>query len=134
MRVVEGVLQAGAVVTPYARAGRGAAVLLLRDAPVAELAACRILVGLAAAFRVTAAGPPPGDRAGWLRNLIDGLGLDRPWLVADPSLGGWAREFAADHPERVRGVALLGSGGSQAGELDRLRRELGGAGEAGPAD
>jgi hypothetical protein len=43
----------------------------------------------------------------WLRDLIDGLGLDRPYLVADGSIAGVALGFALVEEERVGGVVAV---------------------------
>lgn len=44
--------------------------------------------------------------------LLDGLGIERAWLVGN-SLGGWvALQLAIDHPEQVMGVISMGTGGA----------------------
>lgn len=44
--------------------------------------------------------------------LLDGLGIEKAWLVGN-SLGGWvALQMAIDHPERVSGVVSMGTGGA----------------------
>ena len=44
--------------------------------------------------------------------VLDGLGLEKAWLVGN-SLGGWvAMQMAIDHPERVEGVVSMGTGGA----------------------
>lgn len=44
--------------------------------------------------------------------LLDGLGIDKAWLVGN-SLGGWvAFQMAIDHPERVSGLVSMGTGGA----------------------
>jgi 2-hydroxymuconate-semialdehyde hydrolase len=44
--------------------------------------------------------------------LLDGLGIDKTWLVGN-SLGGWvAFQLAIDHPDRISGVISMGTGGA----------------------
>lgn len=56
--------------------------------------------------------PMTGDAyAGWLTDVLDGLGVDGTSMVG-VSLGGWlALDFAIRHPERVTRLVLLNPGG-----------------------
>jgi len=57
--------------------------------------------------------PPLGsaEYAGWLDDVLDGLGADRAAFVG-ASLGGWfAVDYATRRPERVRHLVLLCPGG-----------------------
>jgi pimeloyl-ACP methyl ester carboxylesterase len=57
--------------------------------------------------------PPLASRvyAGWLDEVLNGLGMTRAALVGI-SLGGWlALEYATTHPQRVSAMALLCPGG-----------------------
>lgn len=118
--MIEAVVQTGTFETSYRRAGAGSAVLLLIGAT--EAAGDDWLFGqLAGRFRIIAPvlptvlhgsyGPhPPGDGPGlevWLRGLIDGLGLDRPALVAGAARGAGLLRFMALDPERVGRLALV---------------------------
>jgi hypothetical protein len=106
-RVIEALLQSGDRATPYVRAGEGEVVLLVRSVPVGEIAASPLFVRLARRRRVIGAAAPSGADAEWLRDLIDGLGLDRPELMGDRGLAALLVAFAQDHPERVGWVTLL---------------------------
>jgi pimeloyl-ACP methyl ester carboxylesterase len=98
----------GANDTPYFRSGRGAPVVLLCDAP--GEGEPPLVLALAARFRVVAPKiAARGDAfADWLRDFLDGLGLESACLVAVPSLSGETLRFAAEEPARVRAVVLLG--------------------------
>lgn len=106
--VVEAVVWTGGEETPYRRAGHGTPVLLLGAG--AEDGDATLLLALAREFRVIAPGRLPpggaGDEAwgGWLRGLIDGLGLDRPLLVADDHLAPTLDRCARTDPGRIRAV------------------------------
>ena len=79
---IEAVVQVGARATPYLRCGRGRSVLVLAaDRPGRQ----RLVERLAVSYRVIAPEPPPPDEPAvfqqWVRELIEGLGLEQP-LVA----------------------------------------------------
>lgn len=129
--VVEALVQTGAVETPYWRAGQGRCVLLLVERGASPPP---LFLGLAASFRVTAPAPPAafaewvapegaqgeGDAATlWLRGVIDGLGLDRPGLVADHRFGAFVLRFEASDPDRVGRVVVIPGAASELGELVR---------------
>jgi pimeloyl-ACP methyl ester carboxylesterase len=113
--MIEAVVQTGAFETAYRRAGAGRAVLLLGVENSPHGAA--LFRELAARFRVIAPVLPGGDghdgepsdvMGRWLRGLIDGLGLERPALVADAALGPALVRFAALDPDRADRLALVG--------------------------
>jgi 2-hydroxymuconate-semialdehyde hydrolase len=44
--------------------------------------------------------------------LLDGLGVEKTWLVGN-SLGGWvALQLGIDHPDRISGIISMGTGGA----------------------
>lgn len=107
------VLTAGGIETPYLRVGTGRTVLVLRAGDRGD-APSPIVAALADRFRVIAPVPPArladgGDDAfhAWLRDLLDGLGLDGVTLVADGAIAAPALAFALADPLRVRRVALF---------------------------
>jgi pimeloyl-ACP methyl ester carboxylesterase len=117
--MIEAVVQTGPVETSYRRAGAGPPVLLLVETAEAE-AGDWLFDQLAGRFRTIAptlpvrldgAGmDPTTDRVeleGWLRGLIDGLGLERPAVVAGAARGTSLLRFLALDPERVARVALV---------------------------
>ena len=116
--VVEAVVWMGGVETPYRRGGDGAFVLLLLPATGVEHDG--LFEALAADFRVIAPlrlphddGPPRKSGSGgpweaWLRDLIDGLGLDRPPLVVDAALVKEVARCARVDPGRIRAVIPTG--------------------------
>ncbi len=122
--IIQAVVQTGELCTPYARAGRGPTVLLLVSGRAAGQATReRLLRELAPAFRVIAPEPPrccageeapcPLTRAqtrAWLRDLVDGLGLARPALVADRRMAPAALAFALAEPERAGPLLVLARG------------------------
>lgn len=94
-------VRAGDRVTRYLRAGAGQVVLLLRPGSAAA-AWSPAAAELAARHRVIVPDvPEPPEFGGWLGGFLDGLGLEGVTILADPSLGGSAREFAAAEPDRV---------------------------------
>lgn len=46
---------------------------------------------------------------GWVGDVLDALGLDTSFLVGASGGGIWATWYALAHPERIRGLVMLGS-------------------------
>lgn len=105
-------IRAGSVETRYARAGVGLPVLLLA-APKGELPAADLFTALAGECRVFAPLHPQADGGecpttpAWLRDLVDGLGLERPAVIAAPPYAELARDFTINDIDRVGGLILL---------------------------
>lgn len=119
------VVHAGGEEIPYLRAGRGPSVLLLLD-PVPEMGGSGFgpegggtrlaleagpqLGALAESFRVVVPllSPPRTARNGerWIRDVIDGLGLDRPTLAAPVDLAPLLLRVVRRDPGRV-GLCVL---------------------------
>src|SRR3954454_9332170 len=53
----------------------------------------------------------PAGQATWLRDILDGLGVDQCTVVGHSFGGGVAMQFAHQYPERVQGLVLVASGG-----------------------
>ncbi len=71
--------------------------------------------------RPTYEGPAFAD---WLRDVIDGLGVQRASVVG-LSLGGWvALRFAAAYPHRVRRMVLISPGGVRPARLSFVLRAI----------
>lgn len=118
--MIEAVVWTGTFETTYRRTGAGSPVLLL-----ASGAGTRhidwLMDQLAPHFRIVApvmpsgfgsppyTGAEPDDRGleGWLRGLIDGLGLERPAILADAHRGASLFRFMVLDPDRVRRMALF---------------------------
>jgi hypothetical protein len=121
--------------TRYHRVGEGPQVILLGlDEETGWMTAAA--GGLSARFRLfipevppwaveVGGGNPPGTS--WLRGVIDGLGLDRPGLVAGPRLNGLVRRFRETDGDRLDRVALLREA-PDAAALAALAEFLAGAG------
>ncbi len=113
----------------YRRAGRGRAVLLLTSRETASGPGALVLHSLAGRFRVIAPElrvAPAGVRVrgsaavcGWLGDVVDGLGLERPSVVADESFGLAALRYAMLDPERVDRLVVISD--------DRMMPVVGGA-------
>ena len=116
----EAVVQAGGIETPYRRAGHGAKVLLLASGEAGDGVDQLLFNSLAGTFRVFA--PVIGIGAdsivdsnarqaglcSWLRDLIDGLGLIQPSIVADGGTFGMAAlSLALTDPDRVDRVVVI---------------------------
>jgi pimeloyl-ACP methyl ester carboxylesterase len=145
--MIEAVVQTGRFETPYRRAGSGGVVLLLTG-PTEPSAGDWLFGQLAGCFRTIAPALPAELEGGsgtapaldergideWLRGLIDGLGLERPALVASATQGTGLLRFMALDPDRVGRLALIQS--IEPGEVvpaDVAPGELGADGSARPA-
>lgn len=124
--VVEAVVQAQGMETHYVRAGRGPAVLLLRTG--GGNAADPLFVRLTTEFRVIApVVPAVPSLAGWIRDVIDGLGLDRPSILADAMLDRRIALGVLTDEERASRVAVLREGELDDAGVERLVAYLRGA-------
>ncbi len=116
-RVIAATVVTGAGEIRYRRAGRGRPVLLLTARGPAGASGALVLHALAGRFRVIAPQPRPapggvGARAAgaagdWIGHVVDGLGLERPSLVADEAFGLAALRFALLDPERVDRLVVM---------------------------
>ncbi|HEX2165182.1 MAG TPA: hypothetical protein VHM02_14655 [Thermoanaerobaculia bacterium] len=141
---IRAVVHAAGVATPYLRTGRGAPVVL-----VAGQEWTRLLLPLLAGGRSVLAPEVPAlptsatDPSGrvafcrWLRAVFEGLGLERPALVAAGGAVTAALAFALLEEDRLERLVLLAAAAEEADdrELDgrlgcpslRLRAVAGGA-------
>lgn len=108
--VVDAVVQIGPVEIRYHRAGAGRPVLLLLAQGLGSPGGTAVFEALAGHFRVIV--PEPGAPAGmsrsaWIRDVIDGLGLTRPSVVAEGALGMAALGLALADPDRVDRVVVI---------------------------
>ena len=115
--VARAVLTAGGVETTYVRMGMGRTVLVLRSGDRDDRPS-PLVAALADRFRVIAPVRPAALRDGgdgasgdafatWLRDLLDGLGLDGATIVAEGAVAVPTLAFALADPLRVRRVALF---------------------------
>lgn len=111
---INAVVLTGPTETHYRRAGSGPSVLLLSGTG-GEISGGQLFRELSDQFRViaprmpAAAGEPsiPLALSSWLRDLIDGLGLVRPDLVAEEAFGISALRFAMLDADRVGRLVIL---------------------------
>lgn len=106
--VAEATVQVGGRLTPYLRAGRGRAVVLVLERGRAVGPADPLFAELAASRRVVAAEAPELDPGPWLAGLLEGLGLEGA-DVAVVGEGGWVDGFLARREACVGAVVVLGS-------------------------
>lgn len=122
-QIVKALVQTGSTETVYRRAGQGPTlVLLLRPRGADERE--RLLSSLARAFRVIDPTPPEdvGDAwSSWLRGVVDGLGLQRPALLADAGTVSRAEALARTDPHRFGPVIVVPPGS----DPDAIAREIG---------
>lgn len=115
-------VDAGAVTTYYARLGSGEPILVLGSEGAGDSLGSFLLVPLAARFRVIAPEPlvkcgkvtlalPGSDGAPafstWLRDFLDGLGVEQVGIVAEGKLAIPSLCFALSDPGRVERLVLL---------------------------
>jgi pimeloyl-ACP methyl ester carboxylesterase len=112
--IIEATVHTPHSATVYRRAGRGAPVLLLAGRQARARLEAELMPVLAAHFLAIApetdganAAASGAAEAGRLRDLIDGLGLERPSIVVDETFGVAALGFAIADPERVRRLIVL---------------------------
>jgi pimeloyl-ACP methyl ester carboxylesterase len=120
MQRVEAVVQTGPTETRYVRAGKGAPVLLLLDGGAVAAVASQLLETLVSEFRLLLpaldvhggdfADAGQGSFSMWLRNFMDGLGIDRFAVIATTACADALAAFATTDPDRVRGVVILATG------------------------
>lgn len=113
------VVQAGEIETPYVRAGAGAPVLLLSLEGLMDPLSGLLFREVAHGFRAIAPTAPAGIAAmsrgeapaisvsAWLRDVIDGLGLVRPSIVAEDALGAHALGFVLTDSDRAGRLVVV---------------------------
>lgn len=116
--------------THYHELGEGASILFLHGSgtgvtaaanwwlnlpQLSEFGRCIAIDSIGYGQTVVAPGTVYGIRE-WVRHsvrVLDGLGIERTWIVGN-SLGGWlAFQFAIDFPERLLGIVSMGTGGAK---------------------
>ena len=114
-------VSAGSSDTDYVRAGRGEPPVVLLAAAAPPGGEPELVAPLAEHFRVVApcavatqAAASDGRFVVWLRDFLDGIGLDAVAVVAEPGLTDAALRFAASDPSRVACVVLLGASAPEA--------------------
>lgn len=137
---VVAVVRAGDVETTYVRAGQGRPVLLLVEGTPASIARGALFLRLAATARVVAPAPVPDAVVGrgggaavpvgiWLRDLLEGLGLHCPSLVADVAFAAMLEPWMAPECEGLARTVFVHPGSGNAA-LDELIARLGRGGAA----
>ncbi len=96
------VVQSGPWETPYRRAGRGHPVLLLLPG-TSEARRTRVFASLGGSRLVIEPSRMPAlpDRVGWLSQLVEGLGLDRPDVVTDTEGSFTVRDLLLQAPDTL---------------------------------
>jgi pimeloyl-ACP methyl ester carboxylesterase len=134
MQRVEAVVQTGPTETRYVRAGKGAPVLLLFDDGAIAAVASQLLETLVSEFRLLLpaltghgtdlAEAGQGSFSTWLRNFMDGLGIDLFAVITTTSYADAIAAFATTDPDRIRGVVVLATGSPEAADLPASRWHL----------
>lgn len=110
-RVIEALVQAGAFESRYVRAGSGSRLVLLLSGQRRAWLDGSLLPQLAARYCVVVpeipGGCAPDEVAQWLQTFLDGIGVERCAVVAEPDLAA-SLYRAARCDERIERFALLG--------------------------
>lgn len=112
------VVHAGPSATRYARSGSGTTVVLLLTRLLDhDPVGAALFAETSKAFRVIAPELPARDYsarveelrevAAWMRDFMDGLGIDRAVLVMDEALALSTLGFTLGEADRIAGIALL---------------------------
>lgn len=110
-----------AVETEYLRAGRGAPIVYIGSSATVDDEGTAVLSRLANHFRVIVPLPKSAlttlvpdecvetPFAGWLRGVLDGLGIVAAGFVVEPQVACRMLAFARENPDFVERVVLLGA-------------------------
>ena len=113
-------IRLGERVTRYRRLGTGRPVVLLSTAPSAEALWPEAIDAVAAVHRIYAP-EIPTNVAGfgpWLRGFMDGVGAERPSVIATSALCIPALEYALFDPYRLHSLILVPDGAVDETGLD----------------
>ncbi|MDB4883672.1 MAG: hypothetical protein JWL95_2438 [Gemmatimonadetes bacterium] len=104
----------------YRRAGAGRPVLVLRSAVEPEPLWAELDEALVSVFRVLTPDLPHAcaDVAAWMRDFLEGVGIDRVTLIAEDSLCIAALEMALLNADQVERMVLVPAGRSNETGLD----------------
>lgn len=113
-------IRLGERVTRYRRLGTGRPVVLLSTAPLAEPVWPEALEAVAAIHRIYAPEIPSNVKGfgPWLRGFMDGVGAERPSIIATSSLCIPALEYALFDPYRIHSLVLVPEGAADETGLD----------------
>ncbi len=105
-------VRANVQVMRYHRAGAGRRLVLLRAASDRDSIWPELDAHLVATFRVFTPDLPPdcGDVAAWMKDFLEGIGLDRVQLIAAEPCCLAALELALLSPEQIERLVLLPGG------------------------
>lgn len=121
------VLRIGTTETLYQRAGQGPPVLLLLHEGATDELGAELFGRLAARFRVIAPVRPAGvEITSWLRDLIEGLGLIRPAIVADEAFGLASLSLSMQEPDRVGAIVVMARASGDGAGFLHVRVDPGG--------
>lgn len=113
-------IRLGERVTRYRRLGTGRPVVLLSTAPLAEPLWPEATDAVAAVHRIYAPEIPSAITGfgPWLRGFMDGVGAERPSIIATSEFCVAALEYALLDPYRIHSLVLVPDGDSDETGLD----------------